>query len=35
MEPLNLTFREQRNMRPVAALSFASILQATWEFILM
>lgn len=25
----------KRNMRPVAALSFASVLQATWEFILM
>ncbi|KAF3390615.1 hypothetical protein F1880_009395 [Penicillium rolfsii] len=25
----------KRNMRPVAALSFASILQATWEFILI
>lgn len=25
----------QRNLRPVAALSFASVLQATWEFILM
>lgn len=35
VEPLSLTFLDQRNMRPVAALSFASILQATWEFILM
>ncbi|CAG8401060.1 unnamed protein product [Penicillium salamii] len=25
----------KRNLRPVAALSFASVLQATWEFILM
>ncbi|CDM32283.1 hypothetical protein DTO013E5_3522 [Penicillium roqueforti] len=25
----------KRNMRPVAALSFASVLQATWEFILI
>ena len=33
--PSMLTFLDQRNMRPVAALSFASILQATWEFILM
>jgi hypothetical protein len=25
----------KRNLRPLAALSFASVLQATWEFILM
>lgn len=26
---------KQRNLRPMAALSFASVLQATWEFLLM
>jgi hypothetical protein len=26
---------EQRNLRPLTALSFASVLQATWEFMLM
>lgn len=34
--PLRLTSRyNQRNFRPVSALSFAVVLQATWEFMLV
>ena len=32
---ISLSENEQRNFRPLSALSFAVVLQATWEFLLM